>query len=197
MKIRNSAMGQVAGVLAGVLMANAAMAADGPQYTYVEAGYSWIDFDDFNADGDAFNIGGSLAVTDMFHLFAGYQDGEVEVGSFDIDVSTMQLGGGMNIELSPTVDLVATAAWVRADLDANAFGSGDDDGYALGVGVRAMVTPQFELNGGVSYVDVSDDDTALSVGAVYSFNEMFALTAGASFGDNVTSYGIGGRIYFQ
>ncbi len=197
MKIRNSAVGKAAGILAGVLMANAAMAADGPQYTYVEAGYSWIDYDDVNADGDALNIGGSLAVTDMFHLFAGYQDGEIEIGNFDVDVSTMQLGGGMNIELSPTVDLVATAAWARADLDANAFGSDNEDGYALGVGVRAMVMPQLELNGGVSYVDISDDDTALTVGAVYSFNEMFALTAGASFGDNVTSYGIGGRIYFQ
>lgn len=197
MKIRNSAVGKAAGILAGVLMANAAMAADGPQYTYVEAGYSWIDYDDVNADGDALNIGGSLAVTDMFHLFAGYQDGEIEIGNFDVDISTMQLGGGMNIELSPTVDLVATAAWARADLDANAFGSDNEDGYALGVGVRAMVMPQLELNGGVSYVDIVDDDTALSVGAVYSFNEMFALTAGASFGDNVTSYGIGGRIYFQ
>jgi len=197
MKIKTLAVGKATGVLAGVLMAHAAIAADGPQYTYVEGGYGWIDYDDVNADGDAFNIGGSLAVTDMFHLFAGYQDGEIEVSNFDIDVSTMQLGGGMNIELSPTVDLVATAAWVRAELDASGFGSDNEDGYALGVGVRAMVTPQFELNGGVSYVDVSDDDTALNVGAVYSFNETFALTAGASFGDNVTSYGIGGRIYFQ
>ncbi|NJN50419.1 MAG: outer membrane beta-barrel protein [Gammaproteobacteria bacterium] len=188
---------KIAGVVAGVMLANAALAADGPQYTYVEGGYSWVDYDDLNADGDAFNIGGSIAATDMIHLFAGYQDGEVEVGSFDIDVSTMQLGAGLNVELSPTTDLVATAAWVRADLDANAFGSDDEDGYALGVGVRAMITPQFELNGGVSYVDISDDDTSLNIGAVYSFNETFALTGGASFGDNVTSYGIGVRAYFQ
>ncbi len=196
--IKKTLLANTAGVLAGVMLANAAMADDGPQYTFAEVGYDWIDFDDLDADGDGFRINGSIAATEMVHLFASYQDGEIDAGIVDLDLSRMRLGAGVNIELSPTVDLVATAAWVRYDLDANAFGSDTEDGYALGVGVRAMVAPQFELNAGVNYEDVSDeDDTSLSVGAVYSFTDMFAVTAGASFGDNVTEYGIGARLYFQ
>jgi opacity protein-like surface antigen len=197
MTVRKIASLSTAGILAGVLMANAAFAADGPQYTFVEGGYNWIDFDDANADGDAFNVGGSVAVTDMVHLFANYQDGNIDGGGFDFDLSTINLGAGLNIALSPTVDLVTQAAWVRVDVDVNGFGSDNEDGYSLGVGVRAMVMPQLELNGGVSYVDVNDDDTALNLGAVYSFNDMFAVTGGASFGDNITSYGVGARLYIQ
>ncbi len=77
------------------------------------------------------------------------------------------------------------------------FNSQDDDGYAIRAGIRAMLTPQFELNGGGSYVDVSDDDTALYVGAVYSFTDMFAVTGNVSVGDNATAYGVGLRLYFD
>ena len=56
-----------------------------------------------------------------------------------------------------------------------------------------MLTPQFELNGGGTYVDVTDDDTALYVGGVYNFTDMFALSGDVSVGDNATAYGVGMR----
>jgi hypothetical protein len=187
-----------AGLFLGAsLVSTACLAADqGPKWTYLEANYTYVDFDDFDADGDLFGVSGSLAVTDLFHLFASYDTGEISPdGPFniDLDVDQFVLGGGINYPLSDTVDLVGQVGWVHAEVE-----DLDDDGVGLFGGVRAMVTPQLELNGGVGYVDVGDsDDTSLSLGLVYSFTDMFAVSADVSFGDEVTSYGVGLRFYFQ
>ncbi len=186
------------GAVTAMLFAGSAMADDGPRYTYLEGGWGWVDIDEVNEDGDGFNLGGSLGVTDMVFLFVDYNDSEIDVDSFDVDYTTTEVGLGGNIELSPTADLVGSVSWVNVDLDAGGFGDVDEDGYGLFLGVRAMMTPQFELNGGVSYVDIDDaDDTALEIGAVYNFTDVFAVTVDASFGDEFTTYGIGVRAYLQ
>lgn len=184
-----------AGVLLGAGVLSAACLADqGPKWTYVEGGYSRIDFDDIDADGDLVGLGGSLAVTDLFHVFASYGHGNVDVdGPGDVDVDQIAAGAGINYPISDTVDLVGQAAWVRAEV-----GPFEENGVGLFGGVRAMLSPQFELNGGLSYVDIDDsDETSLDLGMVYSFTDMFAVSAGASIGDESTSYGIGLRLYFQ
>lgn len=186
-------------LLAGAAsMAGAAIADSGPKYTFAELAYTRVDYDDFDIDGDLFGIAGSIAVTDMFHLFAAYDDGELDGdrGS-DVDASTLEFGAGINYALSDTMDLVGQLAWVSAELDAGRFGDIDEDGYRVSGGLRAMVTPQFELNGGLTYVDIEDaDDTAIEFGGVYSFTDLFAVTGGASIGDEVTSFRIGARLYF-
>ncbi|MDH5215976.1 MAG: hypothetical protein OEY04_17430, partial [Gammaproteobacteria bacterium] len=62
----------------------------------------------------------------------------------------------------------------------------------------ALVSPQVELHGGVTYVDLSDSgsDTALDAGFRFNFNERFALGIAASWGDDVSIYSLAGRIYF-
>jgi hypothetical protein len=194
------------GVLAA-LVASISLAAEGPRYTYGEIGYVNFDFDDFSgigADGDGFNVGGSVAIADMVHLFASYTDGDIDIdidnfgfGEISVDYTELSAGIGINYSVSETVDLVGRLSYV--DVEAEAFGySEDENGYGLGAGVRAMVTPEFELNGGIAYADLGgdyDSDTALLLGAVYNFTEMFAATAGVSFADDVTQYGIGARVY--
>ncbi len=188
---------QRAGLAAAVLLAGSALASEGPRYTYGELGYSQVDFDNFNEDADVFGAGGSLAVSDRIYLIASYSYGNVDVSGFDIDLNTAQVGAGLHFPLNSTVDFIVDASYVWAEIEADGFDSQDDDGYALRAGLRAMLTPQFELNGGGSYADVSDDDTALYVGAVYNFTDMFAVTGNISAGDNATAYGIGARFYFD
>ena len=185
--------------IAGVCLAlsgTAALAADsGPRYTYGELGYSNLDFDDFDADGDAWYVKGSFALTDMFFATAGYADGDLDVDSGgDSDYTNFDLGAGINYPLNDTLDLVGRLSYISVDTDA-----GDEDGYGLYAGVRAMLTPQFELNGGLDYTDLGDpydSNTAVEVGGVYSFTDMFAATGGISFSDDVTEYSIGLRLYF-
>ena len=187
-------------VLGGVLLANAAAASEhGPNYTFMEAGYEHVEFDDFDADGEALALQGSLALNDMFNLVGNYQDGSIDsdLGG-NVDVSTIELGGGMHLPLSPTVDFVSQLTWVTTKLDAGSFGNVDNDGYGVGAGVRAMVTPQLELGGGINYTDLGDsDDTSFGGKVVYHFTDMFAMTGLASVGDNTTTYGLGLRANFR
>lgn len=193
-----------------LLGAGGAVAAEGPRYTYAEIGYATLDFDEiagFEADGEGYTLAGSVAVTDMFHVFAGYLDGEVDVenvlfGSFDVDWTQTAAGLGVNWAASDTVDVVGRVAWLNAEAEASAFGvsaSEDEDGFGLSAGVRAMVAPTFELNGAVVYSDYGSDvgdDTSVELGAVWSFTDMFALTAGAAFAGDYQQVGIGVRAYF-
>jgi opacity protein-like surface antigen len=188
----------------------AAAAAEGPKYTFVEAGWLHTEIDDDGSigddpDGDGYGLGGSFAVTDMFHLFASYSDSDLDVDAFgfgvDVDYSSLAIGGGVNYAVSNTVDLVGQLAYVdvEVDVDFPGFGSASEDesGYGLSGGVRAMINEALELNGAISYVDLGDDsdDTTFGVGAVYNFTPMVAAHAGLEFGDDVTTYGIGVRLY--
>ncbi len=194
------------GGLLAALLASGSMAAEGPRYTYGQLSYIDVEFNDLDsvdADGDGFNVGGSFAVADMVHIFAGYTDGEIDVddfgfGDISADYSQLSAGLGVNYGVSDTVDLVGRLAYINVEIEVSGF-SQDEDGYGLSGGVRAMIMPQLELNGGVVYSDLGggfDSDTALELGAVYNFTDMFAAVAGVSFSDDVTEYGIGARLYF-
>lgn len=169
--------------------------ADGFDYNYVELGYGILDFDDINVDGDGFGIGGSFAINPDIHVFAGYQSAGLDFG---VDVSSFAAGIGYNTELSPTVDAVARLSYQYVDVDAPGFSSVDDNGFGLGVGLRFAATDVLELTAGIEYVDFSDggDDTALGLGAFYSFTD--ALDAGltGSWSDDTSSYMLIGRFYF-
>ena len=78
------------------------------------------------------------------------------------------------------------------------FGSVDDDGYGVSVGIRGLLSDNVELNGSIAYSDLGDgaDGTAFGAGALYSFTENFALGFDVSVDDDVTMYGVGARFYF-
>jgi Outer membrane protein beta-barrel domain len=184
-------------VLGGVLIANAAAAAEqGPNYTFMEAGYAHVELDDFDADGEALALEGSVALGSMFNLVGSYQDGTIE-GPFDIDVdvSTVELGGGMHFPINPKIDFVTQLTWVSTEVDVDGFGGVDDDGYGLGAGLRAMLTPNFELDGSVKYVEINNsDDTSFGAKAIYHFTDMFAMTGSIVAGEDTTTYGVGVRM---
>jgi opacity protein-like surface antigen len=157
-------------------------------------------------EGDGFGIGGSVAVTDLVHVFASYGDSDLDVDVLGINVdlgyTVLTAGAGLNYAVSETVDLVGQLEFVDVELEADVPGFGsaseDESGYGLSGGARGMITERFELNGGIRYVDLGDDadDTTFSLGAVYDFTDVVAAQVGLAFGDDVTSYGAGVRFYF-
>jgi hypothetical protein len=186
------------GFAAVALVAGSAVAAEGPRYTYGEIGYERVDFDNFSDDADVGSIGGSLAMTDNLYLIAAYSYGKIDNSGIDVELDNFDAGIGFHFPLADRVDFIAEAAYAWAKVDVDGFGSEDDDGVALRAGVRAMLTPEFELNGGGTYVDISgDDQTAGYVGVVYNFTPMVAVTGNITVGDDATSYGIGLRMYFD
>lgn len=184
---------------AATLALSATAVAQTPSYNYFQAGYESVDIDDnvgINADGDGFTLGGSYVVADNWHIFGSYSTIGLD---FSIDVNEIQLGGGYHTDISNKTSFFADLAWVRAEVEASGFGSVDDSGYGIAIGLRSNVTDRVELAGALSLVDFGDggDSTAVSGAAWYQLNETFALGLTASIDDDVTSIGLGARAYFD
>lgn len=175
-----------------------AVYADGFNYNSVTASYGQIDFDDFSSDSDLFAIEGSFAVSESFHVFAGYGVGEIEDNISSVDLDQWNIGLGYNTSLSDKIDLVVGLSYEYIELSAANLISIDDNGIGVRVGLRMAATEKLEVDAGISYVDFSDggDNTAFGGGVLYSFTETFALGASVSFDDDATGYNVGGRFYF-
>ncbi len=183
------------GLLSLLALASPALA-DGLNYNYLEAGWVNFDLDDdiVDVDGDGFGVGGSFEVGESMFVTAGYSTADFD---FDIDLDQLSFGLGVHTPIGDNVDFVGTVSYVS--VEASAFGfSEDDDGFGASVGIRAMVSDAVELAGGINYIDLSDsgDDTSFGGSAWYYFNDQFAVGLQVEFGDDITSYGIGGRLFF-
>lgn len=162
-------------------------------------GYQEAELDDdlagFSFDGDGFGIGGSFEVGESWFIGVGYST----IGfDFGIDLDQISVGGGYHAGMSDRTDFFATLSYLSVEVSASGFGSVDEDGYGVAVGVRSMLTDNVELNGSLGYSDLGDgaDGTAFNVGALYSFTESFAVGFDIGIEEDVTLYSLGGRFYF-
>lgn len=160
-------------------------------YTWLQLGYSVIDFD--SADGDGFNLGGAFEISDEFFLFGGYSQADLDFG---IDTQAWNAGFGYRNPIAASTDLFATVSYEYVEVDVPLFGRSDDSGFGLGVGMRFMPVPAIELNGSINYVDVGDDDTVLELAGLYNFDPNFSIGLGSAFSDDATSWTFFGRWYF-
>ena len=73
----------------------------------------------------------------------------------------------------------------------------DENGYGLTVGIRSRVTPNIELDGGVSYIDLDDDDdTYLNLAASYYFTPAAAVSVSYRTSDDNDIMGVSARYSF-
>jgi hypothetical protein len=164
-------------------------------YSFIQGSYVQLELDEF--DGDGFGLDGSLAVTDHFHVFGSYSTADFDFG---IDVNQMSAGVGFNTPVSDAVDVIASVAYEWAEVEAPGFGSVDEDGYGLGLGLRAMVNQAIEVDGGISYVDLGDDsdgETSFGAGFLYHFSDAFAVGLSGDWGDDIDTYQLNGRFSFD
>lgn len=183
---------------ASALIASAALLplaaqAQSPSYSYLDLAYVETDIDGFSSNADGFALRGSFELTDSVFMFAGYTDQSIR----NIDFETYNVGFGYAWSFAPTMDLYGKLSYVKAEVDGRGF-SADDDGYGIDVGIRSFVTDKLELEGVISYVDLSDagDDTSFGIGARWYFTPRFAVGAEAVLSDDANSYGIGVRWNF-
>src|SRR5690606_1340678 len=99
------------------------------------------------------------------------------------DLDLYRIGGGMHYGLNSTVDLVGNLSYVRAD-------AGDAvDGFGVTALLRSQLGSNFELEGGVDYVDLGNDgggdETSFLLAGRYFFTSAFAAGLGVNFGDDV------------
>jgi opacity protein-like surface antigen len=173
-------------------------------------------------DGDGFKIGASFAFTNNLFIFGNYAQTKADftfindtgaVIPQDTDVKTLQVGLGYFAPITNNVDFVVRAAYMDVDLDEFSLGAtdqdiGDDslgdawddlnedtsDGYFADVGVRAQVLNWLEVGGGVRYTDLdSGDDVSAFGNVLFEINQNIGINLSASFGDKLSSYGLGFR----
>ena len=181
-------------VSSALLAATATVAqAKGLNYTYAEAGYSYLDADKFDANGATVKL--SFAVLDFAHLKFDYTrfwvDDYKGAGS-DPDLDRFVIGAGGNFSVTDKIDLVGTASFVNREWSNGSRSGGtknfnnSDRGYQVDLGSRALVTKKLELNGAVTYLDIDDFEASAGVGggAVYKLNKNFALSGNVRYFDN-------------
>lgn len=170
--------------------------ADGPSYNFVQASYQSVNLDlgsGFDVDGDGFGLAGSFEVGESVFIIASYATTGFD---FSVDLNQLQVGLGYHAGLTDNTDFFATLAYVDAEVEAPGA-SVDDSGFGASIGVRSNVSELVELFGEISYVDFGDgNETAVAGGIWFNFTEIFAAGLSASAGDDVTSYGVGARVYF-
>lgn len=166
-------------------------------YDYIEAGYSVVDFDDIDEDLSGIFIAGSVLVSDQVFLFGSYTDGQTDRFTLfgdrgRIGVSGYTLGIGLRAPLAPQTDLNVGAAFERAKVEGRSgfsyLGSDSDNGYSLALGLRHLVAPTFELAADVTYIDISEDDTVLTLGGVWHVSELVGVGLGYFVGSDASGW---------
>ena len=183
--------------LFGAILAALAPSALLAEMNYTKFEISMVDVEldgPFAVDGDGFEIAGSYELNDRIHVFGAWQDQSLDFG---IDGRSLELGAGLTHGFSDTLDFVGTLSYVDAEVKAGNV-TADDDGLALGGGIRTLVGESFQIDAGLKYVDFdeSGSDTGLSVGGRYYFNDSMALGASADFNDDADTLRIGFRWEF-
>ena len=171
-------------------------------YTLLDVSYMFMDIDGISENGHAFGVAGSVQMNDWFHLW-----GSGSVATIDpITTTTIGIGVGAHTALTENVSTYARLGYLYAEAEVELetwYGtdvslSADGDGYSLGAGIRAAVSPQLELTGGVSLVSFEgESDAVVGGGLLYSLTDNVALSASLSVSDDIFGAGVGMRFYFQ
>lgn len=171
------------GAVLSMGMCGVAFAAEGPSYTYVEAGYGITDLQvpGANAGADGFVVAGSLELPNNFFVTASYGDRGYDEDAGGIDQTDLSAGVGYKWAVSDSVDFFAGASFESLKLKPDVGSSVDDTGFGVNVGVRSLVTEKLELNTTLEYTSVKLSDAGvkisgfgLSAGGRYYFTPSFA-----------------------
>jgi len=162
-------------------------------YTYVQISYDELDFDvgPFDVDGDGLTFSGSYEINDDWHVYASFGSFDLDPGNTDID--TWTLGAGYVFPLKEDIDIYGRVLYIDQSSDVSNL---EEDGLGLQARIRARVTDEFELEGGIQYTDIVDTDTSLQAAARYNFTENFSAGITLNFAGDTDGIGINARYSF-
>ena len=133
-------------------------------------------------------------------MFGTLAAGEIQTSDVcfctDIDTVGISLGIAPHFPLGNKVDVVIPIAYEYVELD-DGFITIDDSGYSIGLGLRALLNPSWELSAGITHVDIGDSDEQ-TVGAAIRWHivSLFSLSLGAQASSDVSAVTLGGRFSF-
>ena len=177
-------------VLAAALVCSGAAVA-GPQWTFANIGIATGDGDEVD-DTEFFGLEGCLSIAEIWHVRGEWATGEAENnGGRDVDI--LELGVGVHRSISDSTDVVADLFLGTIDEVDGGGGSTESDYMGYSLGIRSMLTDEFEFNAAINYADVdcpagcgavtgSAVNVGGKIGGRYLFDE--AISVGASFNWN-------------
>jgi hypothetical protein len=165
-------------------------------YTYAELGYAETEVQvagGLDLDGDGLTLNGSVELSDEWHAFAALGNADLDFG---IDLDTWQIGAGYRYPLRDDTDVYGRLMYVKMEFDVPGPGDPDEDGLGLQARLRHWINDDFEVEGGIQYLNVSDSDITLQAEGRYYFQDNFSVGAGLSFGGDNDGFGISARLSF-
>lgn len=124
-----------------------ASAAENLSYNYAEGNYVRSDADVGKNEG--WGVKGSYGVLPNMHVFGEYSQQDLEASRNDFD--QWRLGVGYNVEIAPSTDFVARAAYNRAE---QRHGLGFN-GFSTEAGIRTAFGEHVEVFAMAGYEDYS------------------------------------------
>ena len=186
--------------LAAMGLSSAAMA--GPSWTYLDIGYAESSSSEELAGTEnisGYDLTGSFGFG-IWHINGTYGTTSTELTSGpDVDVDRYRIGAGVHPAITDSTDFVAEIGYTGWEIDSGTPPDAEPDAIDLTLGVRSMVTDQFELNAflatqiGSSDFGSSDDDftnLAPSVGGQYFFTDNISVNVNYTWND-VQSLAVG------
>ena len=185
-------MKKVTGIAAAaaLVFSGAALADDGPSYTYVQGQYNNYDStgDD---DIDGYGIAASLGFLEMFHVALEYNDNTAENAapfSTDVDWDSIQLNAGIHSALNDETDFVAELQYIDLSTDiGGGFTEPEADALGARFGIRQLLGDKVEIgifgnywNGSVDYkesgvADTDFNDWGLEVSGRYNITDPLSI----------------------
>lgn len=177
---------------------------NGPKWDLVEIGYVEADFDEDDTSPSGISGSFSKAVGKGFYLTGRYRDVSEDVsiagGNVEVELSQLSLGGGYSVHVTDTTDVYGQVTYENLELGASGAGgsaSEDENGFGAEIGVRSMLTDQFELGAKIGYLDVEDlSETTLGASAYYYVTDSVAVGATYETWDGIDFMGLNLRYAF-
>ena len=188
-----------------ILLLPVAGLAQGLEYSYLQFAYVSEDYDDREVDADGVAVSGSALLADRFYATVAVS--QVETDKYTNlssekgaeERGSLALGLGFRQPLAKNTDLTLEAAFLRG----KEKGQGDftldetDNGYSASIGVRHLVSQQFELGADISHQDIfADSQTSFGVNALVHLSAHFSAGLGYTLHNDADRWQAGMRINF-
>jgi hypothetical protein len=170
-------------IIAVAAVAVTAVANAGPNWTYADIGY--LRGSSGSEDTEAYQLRGSIGFANIWHARLEYADGEIAGGApSGLDVDGYRISVGAHPAINDTTDFVFEIGYVDGDVSAGGPDLGSD-GYSVSTGIRTMWTENFELNAGVSAIDLDTDNLGDSTTILVQAGGQYLFTDNVGVGVDV------------
>ena len=174
-----------------IISCSALAKGDESSYSYIGLAYQNGEVSDIDYDG--FGVMASVALGESVFLFAGYSDGEIDLGP-GVDVTQYDIGFGFHAPINNRMDFVTSIAYVNQDAEIMNL-SENLDGYSINAGFRGKPRDFLELNAFINFVEIEDErDTGFSVGVRYFFTPVASFGVGYAGNDDVEAVTFDARL---